>query len=280
VCKDIGSKSGFEIESCSKCGSIYTAQLPEAGAQENYDEYYSEANLSVPEFIKTRVKEIVEEFEPYRLSNRLLDIGFGAGTVLETAAEKNWNVSGLEVSGPAIDHARARGFDVFKGFLREAKYPSDHFDVVTASEILEHLDAPLVDLAEIARILRPGGLFWATTPSATGISRRVMGVNWSVVSPPEHTQLYSKCGIEAMLRRTGFKVAAIRAYGTNPLEIVNYFRPGRKSAAQFNRVETAYSLNEGLTKSAGRRIIKNVLNFALNATGMGDSLKIYAVKQT
>jgi SAM-dependent methyltransferase len=279
-CKELGSKNGFEIVSCVECGSIYTGHLPLAGEQENYDEYYSEANLRVPEFITERVKEIVDEFERYRSSNRFLDIGFGAGTLLETAAEKGWNVAGTEVSRPAVEQARARGFGVFKGLLRDANYPSGHFDVVTASEILEHLDSPQEELIEIARILRPGGLFWATTPSARGISRWVMGVNWSVMSSPEHTQLYSKSGIDAMLKKAGFRTAAIRAYGTNLCEIFNHFRTGQKADPQFNRVETAYSLNENLTRSPARKFVKNALNFALDVSGLGDSLKIYAIRRS
>ena len=78
---------------------------------------------------------------------------------------------------------------MWHGTLKDAGFDDGQFDVITASEILEHLDDPLGELTEIARILRPGGLLWATTPSARSLSFRVMKERWTVISPPEHTQL-------------------------------------------------------------------------------------------
>src|SRR5262249_58668344 len=75
-----GEKSAFELVSCTSCGTIYTSTLPNTSALDDYVDYYSDANLSVPEFIQRRVEEIVAGFDSYRQTNRLLEIGFGAGT--------------------------------------------------------------------------------------------------------------------------------------------------------------------------------------------------------
>ena len=69
------------------------------------------------------------------------------------------------------------------------------FDVVIASEVLEHVLDPHAMLVEILRVLRPGGLLWATTPHGRGISARLLGLEWSNVCPPEHLQLFSVAGI-------------------------------------------------------------------------------------
>jgi 2-polyprenyl-3-methyl-5-hydroxy-6-metoxy-1,4-benzoquinol methylase len=274
----VGIKNGFEILVCGECLTIYTGKLPESEELEDYDEYYTEANLMVPAFIAERVNDIVGGFEPYRQTNRLLDVGFGAGTILESAVNQKWQSFGIEVSRPAVEQARSRGFEAFHGSLVAAAYPDDYFDVITASEILEHLSSPQEELHEIARILRPGGMFWATTPSARGISFRLMKLNWSVLSPPEHTQLYSKKGVLRMMRNAGFQDVAIYAFGMNPVEIINHFRSSRSSSPPFNRVETAYALNERLMKSPLKRLLKSAANTTLNLLGLGDSLKIYAQK--
>src|SRR4051812_23145888 len=158
--QSIGNKNMFEILNCSVCHTLYTASLPAGEEAEDYDQYYSESKLFVPTFVLNRVHEIVGTFSAYRKLNRLLDIGFGAGTILEVAADQNWNAYGIEVSKPAVDAAIQAGHNVFHGSLREAAYPSNYFDVVTSSEILEHLDYPKEELKEIWRVLRPGGLFW------------------------------------------------------------------------------------------------------------------------
>lgn len=272
-----GTKNGFDIYVCAVCTTIYTDHVPADSDAQDYDDYYDDSNLAIPGFVVERVGQIVDEFAPFRRSNRLLDIGFGAGTVLKAAEERNWDVSGIEVSKPAFDHVSALGFDVFHGGLRDAGFPDAHFDVITASEILEHLPEPEQELKEIARVLRPGGLFWATTPHAQSISFKILGLDWSILSPPEHLQLYSRSGIRKMLRNAGFAKIEMKTHGLNPTEILNRFRSKSDKGADFNRVDAAYELNASLSASPIKRLVKTSLNGMLNFSKFGDSLKIFAV---
>ena len=275
-----GSKNNFDIFVCGGCASIFTSQLPAEDEAEDYDAYYTDANLAAPEFISERLREIISEFRGYRTTNRLLDIGFGSGTILNEAQDQGWDAFGTEVSRTAFDHAEKKGWRVFHGTLRDAGFEDGFFDVVTASEILEHLPDPKQELREIARILRPGGLFWATTPSAKSLSFRLMKEKWTIISPPEHTQIYSKTGAEMMLKKAGFENIKLLTTALNPAEIVNYYRSPKKSVKNFDRVSRAYELNEKLTSSPFRKRIKDGLNQGLNLFQLGDSLKIFAEKRT
>lgn len=280
---ELGEKNGFRMLRCKGCDSIYSSHLPLDTEAENYDEYYTEDNLQVPAFIRKILGGIIEDFAPYRSSGRLLDVGFGSAILMQVARDKGWEALGAEVSKPAIEHAKQLGFEVFHGELSEAKYPDDHFDVITASEIIEHCPQPEVLLNEVIRILRPGGLFWATTPSAKGLSYQLTGLDWSTICPPEHLQLFSKKGVRLILKKAGFSHSNIQTFGFNPMEVANTFRSrlGKSNGeekAVFNRVETGYALNESLTKNPARQKIKNLLNGALNFLNIGDSLKIKAVK--
>lgn len=87
----------------------------------------------------------------------------------------NWETFGVEVSKTAVENAKNFGFNVFHGELHEANYSANFFDVIIASEILEHLYDPRKLVREVYRILRPGGLFWATTPSSRGLSSLLSG---------------------------------------------------------------------------------------------------------
>lgn len=273
----VSDKGSFSIYVCKKCRTLYTDRLPNIDEEENYDEYYNETNLAVPSFIAKRLDQIIRRFDPYKLNGRLLDIGFGAGSILESGKKLGWAVSGQEVSKPAVENAIKKGFDVFWGELTDAHFPYGHFDVVTCSEILEHVPTPIEMLSEIHRILRPGGLFWATTPSATGISFRLLKQSWSVLSPPEHTQLYSHTAMRKLLEKAGFRSATILTEGVNPYEIINK-RIKSSKAAPIDRVRSGYALNESLSEGGFRILIKNSANSILNATRLGDSLKIFATK--
>ncbi|HEY9404155.1 MAG TPA: class I SAM-dependent methyltransferase [Pyrinomonadaceae bacterium] len=277
-----GLKSGFDVISCTRCRTLYTAHLPEEEAAEDYDSYYCEQNLSAPDFINRRLDQIMAQFAPYRSNGRLVDVGFGAGTLLEAARRAGWEARGIEVSQSACEHVRGLGFDVFCGTLEEAHYPDAYFDVATASEVLEHVPDPQPVLNEIARVLRPGGLLWATTPHGRGMSAHLLKLNWSAVSPPEHLQLFSVGGIKMMLARAGFRRVRVATEGVNPYELLQAWRgttPQGVNGEQSNaRVESSYQLNEALMASPSRRLLKSVLNNLLNLGRVGDSLKIWAEK--
>lgn len=278
VVRPCGSKNGFDLFVCDECRSIFTGRLPLDNEDEDYDSYYSDANLTVPDFVGERIREIIEGFAGFRTINRLLDVGFGAGTIMAEAHKQEWEVSGIEVSRPAVEYARSKGHDVHHGTLSSAQFPDDSFDVITASEILEHLSDLDVELAEIFRILRPGGLFWATTPSARSLSFRLMKHNWTVLCPPEHMQLYSEEGARSMLRKAGFSNVRFQTLGLNPAEIIDFYGLGKKKATTFDRVASSYDLNQKMTRSPTRKRIKYLLNTVLDTFNIGDSLKILAVK--
>jgi SAM-dependent methyltransferase len=242
----------------------------------------SEEELSPPAFINTRLEEITSEFSSYRRHNRLLDIGCGAGNLLQAARKNGWNAQGLDVSAGAVKHVRDLGFEVFEGELQNASFPSQHFDVVTAAELLEHLVDPRPLLQEVARILRPGGLFWTTTPHARGLSGRVLGLKWRCVWPPEHLQLFSIRGLTKLLRDAGFRQLRMKTTGGNPVEIFHAMGAAKSAPKtvdqHFDRVTTSYRLNESMMQSRSRRVLKNTVNSFLNLSRLGDSLKVFAVK--
>lgn len=281
--RPLGVKNEFEVVSCLECDSVYTPYSPWYSSAEFYTGFYlNEEELSPPEFVNTRLEEIVLQFSAYRKNNRLLDIGCGAGNLLGAARRNGWEAQGLDVSAGAVKHVRELGFEVFEGELQDAEFPSAHFDVVTAAELLEHLVDPLPLLKEVARILRPGGLFWTTTPHARGLSGRVLGLKWRCIWPPEHLQLFSIRGLKTLLGEAGFRQLRIKTTGGNPLEI--FHAMGATPSApvtvdqHFDRVTTSYRLNESMMKNRSRRALKNTVNGFLNLSRLGDSLKVFAVR--
>jgi SAM-dependent methyltransferase len=279
--RPLGIKNELDIVSCRKCASVYTPYSPWYSSEYYYVSYYTE-DLSTPAFLQKRLEEITAEFSPYRQTNRLLDVGCGAGNLLQAARKNGWNAQGLDVAPNSVKHVRSLGFEVFQGELQQANFPAGHFDVITAAELLEHLPDPRSLLEEVARVLRPGGLFWTTTPHARGLSSRVLGINWRCVWPPEHLQLFSVGGLKSLLDDVGFRNIRVRTTGGNPLEIFHALgakKDGPKTEDQhFDRVVTGYQLNESLMKSRPRRMLRDLVNGVLNISRLGDTLKIFATK--
>jgi SAM-dependent methyltransferase len=280
----MGTKRDFDLLRCESCGTLYVSLLPTNESRMHYETggYYSDENLVVPEFVVARLEEIVASFDPFRSNNRLLDIGCGAGSLLMTARKAGWDAEGVEVSLPTVELLRNKGLKVFPGELAKAAFPTAYFDVVTAAELIEHVSDPSALIAEVARVLRPGGIFWATTPHSNGASARVLKLKWSVISPPEHLHLFSTRGLSRLLSDHGFRTVQVKTEGLNLSELLGAFRTreqaitGSSDNESHARVNSDYRLNEKLLKSPRRRMLKTSANAVLRASRLGDFLKVWA----
>lgn len=279
----LGEKNGFAVSSCDSCRTMYAHCDSGAPTHENYDAYYNAGNLEIPAFVDRRLDEIVKGFAPFRGASRLLDVGCGAGALLQAARRAGWQANGIDVSEAAVVHVRKLGFNVFHGEIDAAGYESGQFDVVTATECIEHIETPLDVATEIHRVLRKGGLLWGTSPHGRGLSSRVLGIEWSTVTPPEHLQLFSVAGLRVLLQAAGFRDVHVVSRGLNPVELWHTLSrrlPWRRAAddgVPFDRVASSYALNAALTRNAVSRTVKGGANALLRISSLGDSIEFFAI---
>jgi len=275
---DRGVKADFPLVQCTACSTLFTENLPtEEDLAALYDIYYDEAKLECPGFLYGRLDEVVRHLEDYRRLNRWLDVGFGAGLLMLSAERLGWQPIGTEVSEAAFVRMRDRGLEVHLGDLESCGFSAESFDVVSMVEVIEHVNDPLALIGEAARLLRPGGGLYLTTPNSQSLSYRTLRNEWSVVTPPHHLQLFSLKGVEAMLSRVGLTVVKAERVALNPSEF-RALLPGQDSISAEVRVESAHQLNERMLASPLRRKVRGGLNRTLSLFGIGDTLKVLALK--
>lgn len=100
----------------------------------------------------------------------ILDAGCGTGYGLEImAAAGAGAITGVDIDEDAVAEARSRGercgASVFQGDLQALELPDDEFDVAVCFETIEHLDSPERGLAELRRVVRPGGMIVVSSPN-------------------------------------------------------------------------------------------------------------------
>ena len=95
----------------------------------------------------------VAEVRPHRV----LDAGCGAGDFARTIATPK--VVGVDLSPAIVERARSRGVDARVADIQELPFADGEFDVVVCNWVLYHLPDLDRGLAELARVLRPGGRF-------------------------------------------------------------------------------------------------------------------------
>jgi SAM-dependent methyltransferase len=77
------------------------------------------------------------------------------------------------------------------------------FDVVTATEVIEHSVEPLQDLRSIRALLRPGGLLFLTTGNAQPFRGRI--TTWRYVNPDVHVSFFEPDTLGRAMKLTGFQ---------------------------------------------------------------------------
>ncbi|OIJ63799.1 class I SAM-dependent methyltransferase [Streptomyces mangrovisoli] len=87
----------------------------------------------------------------------LLDAGTGTGTVAVAAGERGARVRAVDADGSMVAAARDRGIDARVAVLPELPFPDGAFDAVVANFVVNHVGRPRAALAELRRVLRPGG---------------------------------------------------------------------------------------------------------------------------
>jgi ubiquinone/menaquinone biosynthesis C-methylase UbiE len=98
---------------------------------------------------------------------RVLDIGTSTGANLRMLRDLGFHqVTGLDKSDDAIRFCDEKGLGhVEKGDVCALPFPDSNFDLVLATDIIEHVDDDDRALMEIARVLKPGGRLLVTAPA-------------------------------------------------------------------------------------------------------------------
>lgn len=130
---------------------------------------------------------------------RILDVGCGTGANL-LLLSKYGDAEGVDVSDDALAFCRERGLDqVTKGAGEELPHADETFDLVTAFDVVEHMDDDLAGLREMYRVLRPGGhalLFVPTFMFLWGVQDDVSN----------HRRRYRLPELRRVLEQAGFEI--------------------------------------------------------------------------
>src|SRR3954469_7248223 len=105
--------------------------------------------------IASFVKAICDQVKDRRA--RILDVGCGTGANLVRLSDFG-DAEGVDISPDALTFCHERGLDNVKlGAAETLPYDDHQFDLVTAFDVVEHLDDDIAGLREMRRVLRPGG---------------------------------------------------------------------------------------------------------------------------
>lgn len=137
-----------------------------------------------------------------RLEGTLLDAGCGKMPYREYILERSGvkEYIGLDIESAIEYDAAVKPDHTWDGVTMP--FAADEFDGVMATEVMEHVPNPPVYLAEVIRVLKPGGTFFFTVPFL-----------WNLHEVPHDEYRYTPFAMERLLRQAGFEEIEIHAHG-------------------------------------------------------------------
>ena len=133
-------------------------------------------------------------------SHSILDIGCAGGPLLLDLQENNFTAcTGLDFSAEAVSKCKSRGLTAFQMDAHDLKFPSNHFNLLIASDSLEHLEHDSRALSNWHDKLSPGGKLLVFVPAYQFLWSHHDEVN-------HHFRRYTKSELCSKLKAAGFEV--------------------------------------------------------------------------
>lgn len=132
-------------------------------------------------------------------AGQALDIGAAGGGNTRVLIEHGWDAVALEYSDSVADVAKARDISAIRADARDLPLKSNTCGLVTAFDILEHIDEDYLAAAEIARVLKPGGTALIAVPCDMTL--------WSAHDDEVgHVRRYTRSSLVAVIQKAGLTV--------------------------------------------------------------------------
>lgn len=279
--KTFKSLKGYEVHSlvkCNSCGFVFINRIPsEEDLYEHYKEYaYGEENYFSPITIK-KYNLLLDEFEKYRKTNKILDVGCGVGFFLSVAKERGWDVYGTEYSETAMKICTEKGIKMSEGILNLSNYEIEEFDVITSFEVLEHINNQNEEVNKFYHLLRKGGLFYCTTPNFNGLLRYYLKAKYNVIGYPEHLAYFTKRTLNFLFKKHNFTNIKFLSTGIS----LTRLKTSRGISNEKYVAETSADemLRKKMEKNFFLSIVKSLIDFLFTLFNVGSTLKGYYLKK-
>jgi 2-polyprenyl-3-methyl-5-hydroxy-6-metoxy-1,4-benzoquinol methylase len=204
----------FAVVKCRRCGLKRTLPVPD----ETQYEVGMAATTSEGVFAgattdlwSNLLVDMVDRFGSLR--GRVLDVGCHSGNFVEAARRRGYEATGVDPDPIATAAGRDLGRPLLTGTLDQIDDAS--VDVVMMNHVLEHIESVDAALADIHRVLAPGGLLFILVPNHRGLIPRIMKDHWFAYMPTEHVwQFTTKTLTDAVTRRRQFEPVSVVAGGS------------------------------------------------------------------
>jgi SAM-dependent methyltransferase len=198
---------GYDLRYCCSCSHIWLGNRPTPQEMDHYytDQYHRNVGHA-GETSPKRWRRHLKVISKYKIGGSVLDIGCSSGGFLGYLKAGPWKLHGIEASVPTAERARTRtGAEVFAGDVLNANFASGSFDVITCTDVLEHLYEPREVLQNVSKWLKPGGIFYVFVPNIMSLESRIFRSYWYGLDLPRHLHHYTSKSLSSLATSVGLR---------------------------------------------------------------------------
>ena len=201
-------------------------------------------------WFRARLAVVRTFLERYVPQGRGLDCSCGTGLTLKSLPQ--WVQTGADLEGLALKHAAARGLtQLVRADLTKLPVADACLDLVTSLDTLEHIDSDTAALAEIVRVLKPGGHGLFTVPAHP----------WMFSAHDRalhHVRRYRRAEFRDKVKAAGFEIRKLRYINCALFPLIALAR--------------LISRDDGKSRSDTEKVPTAPINFALYAAFASERL--------
>ena len=222
-----GYPGKFDLLECTNCGFMQTVpELNKDQISNIYSKYYPRQDINI-ESVRMAGKNMlsIKEIKKRGLigtccldtkkGEKVLDIGSGIGHSLIKIKALGGEAWGLDPDINAQKVAKKLKLNFHHGFIDDCPFDKKSFDLITASQVLEHIPDPLEFLKIAKRFLKPGGRMMLSFPNTGAWYQKLWSKKWLHWHIPYHLNHFNKKSIETLINQSGLKIVEIKTTTPN-----------------------------------------------------------------
>jgi 2-polyprenyl-3-methyl-5-hydroxy-6-metoxy-1,4-benzoquinol methylase len=285
--RPVWRKGALRVVACCSCDVFYANPVEEELASGKYYDrlgvpFYLSPNKLEGDYSPVRFNREMAYFRSHCQEGAVLDVGCSTGAFLfRLNSHDEYQGVGMDVTGPALDHAESKGVPVIRESFLEHDFAGKRFRAITFWAVVEHLTDPLRFLQKAVTILEPGGLCFVLVPNRLSLATRILGARYRYVMP-DHVNYFSRRTLIDFIERVPeFEVIDDTTMKFNPIVILQDLRRQDDRVPDGERAEllkktTAWKQSNWLIPL---RWGYNALEWILGKLGLADNLVVVARKR-
>lgn len=214
-----GFLGDFIFRQCQGCKTYFLATpLKEDTLAELYSKYYPEFSdderireIGGLRLLVLRLMNIAPLAAGFRHTDkRVMDVGCGSAESSSVVVRSGGEWVGLEIDPRRVSFLRRQGLTCIEGSPESISGSiDDEYDVILASQVIEHTLSPMSFLKSCSKLLKPNGLLILSSPNAESRYIKKYLENWINWHCPYHNFILSQQGLRILSEACGYSIVSL-----------------------------------------------------------------------